>query len=198
MVYDISKHIFWPLISLFIKRLDGLENLPKPPFIIASNHQSYIDGIILLFLCAYYKNVKLYTFATDVKFTGQIWNAIFEHFGAIRIGGSTAKGLEKLRKGQALAIFPEGERTYTGEMKTVTHYGLGVLALNSKAPIVPVGIWTYDFWNRYKKFLNFKKTIQLTIGKPMHFKLAKTQANYKKATLAAMKEVKRLARISHT
>lgn len=198
MVYDISKHIFWPLISLFIKRLDGLENLPKPPFIIASNHQSYIDGIILLFLCAYYKNVKLYTFATDVKFTGPIWNAIFEHFGAIRIGGSTAKGLEKLRKGQALAIFPEGERTYTGEMKTVTHYGLGVLALNSKAPIVPVGIWTYDFWNRYKKFLNFKKNIKITIGKPIHFKLACTKANYKKATLAAMKEVKRLARISHT
>lgn len=198
MVYAISKYIFWPVISLFVKRLNGLENLPKPPFIIAANHQSYIDAVVLLFLCAYYKNIKLYTFATDVKFTGLIWNALFEHFGAIRVGGATTKGLEKLKEGQALAIFPEGERTYTGEMKTVKHYGLGVLALNSKAPIVPVGIWTYNFWNRYEKFLNFKKNIRITIGKPIKFKLPKTQANYKKATLTAMKEVKRLARISHT
>jgi long-chain acyl-CoA synthetase len=198
MVYAISKHIFWPLISLFIKRIDGLENIPKPPFIIASNHQSYIDAVILLFLCAYYKNVKLYTFATDKKFTGPIWNSLFEHFGAIRVGGATEKGLEKLKQKQALAIFPEGERTYNGEIKKVTHYGLGVLAVNSKAPIIPIGIWTYNFWNRHNKFLNFKKNIQITIGKPMTFKLTCTKPNYKKATLTAMKEVKRLARISHT
>jgi len=198
MVYAISKHIFWPLISLFIKRIEGIENIPKPPFIIASNHQSYIDAIILLFLCAHYKNVKLYTFATNKKFTGPIWNSLFEHFGAIRIGGATAKGLEKIKQGQALAIFPEGERTCTGEVKTPTHYGLGVLALNSKAPVVPVGIWTYNFWNRYSLFLNFKKNIRITIGKPMTFKLTRKKSNYKKATLDVMKEVKRLARISHT
>jgi long-chain acyl-CoA synthetase len=198
MVYSISKHIFWPIIRLFTKQISGIENIPKPPFIIAANHQSYIDPVALLFLCAYYRNIKLYTFATDVKFTDPIWNILFDHFGAIRVGGSTAKGLEKLNEGQALAIFPEGERTYNGEMKQTTHYGLGVLAINSKVPIVPVGIWTYNFWNRHNKLPNFKKNIRITIGKPINFKLAKTQANYKKATLAAMKEVKRLARISHT
>jgi long-chain acyl-CoA synthetase len=198
MVYAISKHIFWSIIRLFIKRIDGIENIPNSPFIIASNHQSYIDAVILIFLCAYHKNVKLYTFATDKKFTGPIWNALFEHFGAIRIGGATEKGLEKLKQKQALAIFPEGERTYTGEVKTPTHYGLGVLALNSKAPVVPVGIWTYNFWNRYNAFLNFKKNIRITIGKPITFKLARNKTNYKKATLTVMKEVKRLARISHT
>jgi len=197
MVYALSKLVLWPIISLFIKKIDGLKNLPDKPFIMAANHSSYIDGVILMMMAAWHKNVQLCYFITNEKFTGAFWSAIFGHFGGIRVNGSLEKGLKALKEGKSMGIFPEGGRTYTGNMQKVTHTGLGVMALLSKAPVVPVGMNTFKFWNRYQKIPNFKSNIVVTIGKPLLFKQKTTKANYKKVTHDIMKEVKRLARISN-
>lgn len=196
MAYAISKRIFWPVLSLFIRRIDGLENLSDKPFIIAANHASYMDGILLLFLVARYKNKKLCTFATNTGFTGLFWSILLRHYGAIRIGRSLEKGLKALKQGKDLAIFPEGGRSYDGKMRKITHTGLGVLALLSKAPVIPVGMNTYTFWNRHNLLPTFRKTIEIRIGKPESFKGKLTRKQAKKITLQTMKEVKRLAGIS--
>lgn len=196
MTYSISKHIFWPFIKLFIKRIEGLDNLPQKSFIIAANHQSYIDAALLIFLVAKYRNMKLYTFATRKRYTNIFWRIIFSHFGAIRVNGGIVKGLDKLKSGNVIGLFPEGAITYDGKIQQVTHFGLGVLCLNAKVPIVPIGLYTFDFWNRYYYFPRFRKNIQVTIGKPLEFSLSPSEENYKKATHQTMNEVKRLARIS--
>jgi 1-acyl-sn-glycerol-3-phosphate acyltransferase len=198
MVYLVSKIVLWPILSLFIKKIEGLENIPRKPFILAANHSSYIDGVILIFLVAWHRNMQLCTFATNKKFLGTFWNALFNHFGAIRVNGAMEKGVAALKEGKSMAIFPEGQRTYTGNMQKVTHTGLGVLALLSKAPVVPVALNTWHFWNRYETLPNFKKNIKITIGKPMSFKLKAAKQNFKKVNNSVMKEVKKLARISHT
>jgi 1-acyl-sn-glycerol-3-phosphate acyltransferase len=197
MVYSFSKIVFWPLLSLFIKKIDGIENLPQKPFIIAASHSSYIDPVILIFLLAWHRNMRLCTFATNEKFLGPFWNVLFNHFGAIRINGSIEKARAALKQGKCIAVFPEGQRTYTGNVEKVTHTGLGVLALLNKAPVVPVGMNTWHFWNRYHLLPNFKRNIVIAIGKPMAFKLNPTKQNFKKVTQTVMKEVKRIARISH-
>ena len=197
MVYAISKLILWPILNLFIKKIEGIENLPDKPFIIAANHESYIDGIILIMAVAWYKNKQLCYFALKEGFTGPIWNAIFDHFGAIRINGSMEKALRAMKKGKCMGIFPEGRRTYTDKVQPVKHTGIGVLALLSKAQVVPVGIDTYDFWSRHQTLPNFKKNIVVTIGKPMQFKGKPTKPAVRKVINTVWKEVKRLARISH-
>ncbi len=198
MVFPILKVIAWPIFSLFIKRIDGVENLPNKPFIMVANHGSYLDGVLLGLIVAWYKNKQICFFATKERFTGPFWDAMFKHFGAIRVNGSLEKGLTALRQGKSMGIFPEGQRTYTGQVQKVTHTGLGILALLSKAPIVPVGTNTYCFWSRYQKIPNFKRNLVVTIGKPMQFKGKATKPAARKVVSKVMKEVKRLARISHS
>jgi 1-acyl-sn-glycerol-3-phosphate acyltransferase len=197
MVYPIAKIILWPVLKLFIKQIKGLENLPNKPFILVANHESYIDGVILLIAVAWHKNKQLCYFATNEKFLGPFWNTIFNHFGAIRVNGSMGKAVKALKSGKCMGIFPEGGRTYTHELQQVKHTGLGVLALISKAPVVPAAIHSYNFWNRYQTLPSFKRNIIVNIGKPMTFKAKPTPANVKKTIKITWNEVKRLARISH-
>ena len=197
MVYPISKVVLWPILNLFIKKIEGIQNLPDKPFILVSNHESYIDGIILMIAVAWHKNKQLCYFATNEKFLGPFWNMLFEHFGAIRINGSLKKGLKALKQGKCMGISPEGQRTYNGKIQPVRHTGLGVLVLLSKRPVVPVGINSYNFWNRHQTLPNFKQNIVVTIGKPMQFKAKSTPKNVKKTINTIWKEVKSLARISH-
>ena len=197
MVYPISKLILWTAISPFIKKLEGLDNLPDKPFIIASNHQSYIDGIILLTIVALYKNRQLCFFTTNEEFKSPFWNSLFEHFGAIRVDGSLKKGIRALHNGKCLGIFPEGGRTHTGKLQQVEHTGLGVLALLTKATIVPVGMHTYNFWNRHMLIPNFKKNIVVKIGKPIKFKHKPTKQTIQKTIKTIWSEVEKLARANN-
>ncbi len=196
MVYPISKLILWPILSLFVKRIEGIKNLPDKPFILVSNHESYADPVLMIMAVAWYKNKQLCCFATNERFLGPFWDSLFNHFGAIRVNGSIQKALKALRRGKCMGIFPEGGRTRTGKPQKITHTGLGVLALLSKAPVVPVGISTYKFWSRHELIPNFKNNIVITIGKPMQFKGKPTKA--KQVVNTVWKEVKKLARISHT
>ena len=198
MAYPISKLILWSLISPFIKKLEGLDNLPDKPFIIAVNHQSYIDAVILLTIVALYKNKQLCFFATKEKFKGHFWSMLFDHFGAIRVNGSLKKGIRTLHHGKCLGIFPEAGRTLTGKTQAVEHKGLGVLALLTKAPVVPVGLHTFSFWNKHELIPNFRKNIIVRIGKPITFKAKATKKEVHKTIDEIWEEVKSLARISHT
>lgn len=192
MVYFISKLIIYPFFRLFVKDIKGVDNLPSDGFIMAANHSSYIDSALLILFIAWHKNKKIYTFATNTTFTGVFWSIIFNHFGAIRIGNSLQKGLKKLKQGQPLLIFPEGSRTRTGQ-HAAQHKGVGVLALLSKKPVVPVYLNTFTWWNRYRTFPTFKRTIRIAIGKPAVYKTRPTASNYQKITAHIMSEVNKLA-----
>ena len=55
MVYPIGKRIIPPIIKkLWVKEVNGLENLPKEgPYIIAANHASYMDHFVISLLVKY-------------------------------------------------------------------------------------------------------------------------------------------------
>lgn len=197
MVYAISKRIIWPVLRLFITKITGVNNLPDKPFILAANHSSYIDGVILIMLTAWHKNRQLCVFATNQKFTSYFWDKLFKHFGAIRVNGSLDKGIRAVNNGKSMGIFPEGGRTYDGTMQKITNTGLGVLALKTNAPVVPVHLTTWHWWNRYQEIPTFKRNIRIAIGKPKTFKGKPTKQNINKVTNYFTTEVKHLARTSH-
>ena len=51
--YKILKLIFGPFVSLYIRKINGLKNLPsKGPFIMVSNHNSSPDDLAITYLLA--------------------------------------------------------------------------------------------------------------------------------------------------
>ncbi|MBW3016252.1 1-acyl-sn-glycerol-3-phosphate acyltransferase, partial [Candidatus Woesearchaeota archaeon] len=135
---------------------------------------------------------------TKEEFKGPLWSSLFEYYGAIRVNGSVKKAVKALKQGKCIGLFPEGARTKTGKTQKIQHTGAGAMALLTKAPIVPIGLYTYKFWNRHMLLPNFKQNIGITIGKPIKFKTKPTEKEIEKTTKTIWNEVKKLARTSHT
>lgn len=198
MVFLLLKIFVWPVVWLFIKKIEGVENIPKKQFILAANHSSLIDPVILILLCAVYRNVKVRFFATKSStWTTPFWNFWFNYVDSIRVNGSVDKALDAANKGDNLGIFPEGSRTSDGRVQEVTHTGIGVLALRTGLPVVPVALNTFWFWNRYQKVPSFRRNIKVVIGKPMKFSKKYSRENAEKVVSEVMANINDLARAAN-
>jgi long-chain acyl-CoA synthetase len=176
------KETFWYLLSRLIQiialdrfhlRVDGLEKLPAHgPFIICSNHQSFIDPIILAGVLP--RRVFRDTFAVG---TSEIFGKGFMRTLArwlrvvvvdpdANLIPAMRAGAFGLRKGDVLLLYPEGERSIDGTPKTFKK-GAAILSIHIQAPIVPVAIeGFYEAWPRGKKFQKFAR-LRIRIGNPI-------------------------------
>ena len=119
------------------------ENLPKNgPVVFIANHQSYADILTFLYIV---KNHQVAFIAKDnlekIPFFGK-WveriRGIYIHRGDARASLATInEGVEYLKQGFSLVIFPEGTRSRSSEMGEFKH-GSFKLATKAKVPIVPV------------------------------------------------------------
>ena len=128
----------------------GLENLPKtPPYIIAANHGSAMDYTCVAWAIGK-RREELYPITTklfyDIFFT-RFWikvvanavriDTVEDFFPALRAAAQV------LRAGKAVYINPEGMRSTNGKILPFRP-GVGVLAVESGVPLVPVyigGTW---------------------------------------------------------
>ncbi len=123
-------------------RVLGRKNLPsKGPFIIASNHLSWTD----IPLIPAYLPYKIVAMAKEEAFHGNIgWLVRFMGAFPVRRGEGDRQSIraadEQLKQGKVLLIFPEGTRSKTQTLAK-GHSGLGMVALRSGVPVVPVAIW---------------------------------------------------------
>ncbi|MEJ2325063.1 MAG: lysophospholipid acyltransferase family protein, partial [Nitrospirota bacterium] len=123
----------------------GLENIPEPPFIIAPNHTSYLDGFAIASAVplATYKNLFFQGFYT--YFEGPV-KSIFARLSHVipidpkeRLSSAMRLSHYLLGQGKALCIFPEGQRSFDGELGQFKK-GVGMLALRLDVPVVPARI----------------------------------------------------------
>ena len=71
-----------------------------------------------------------------------------------------------LEAGQVLAVFPEGTRSRDGALQQVRE-GVGMLALRSGAPVLPVAVIDSDrAWPRGQLLPTFGKRVTVRYGKP--------------------------------
>jgi 1-acyl-sn-glycerol-3-phosphate acyltransferase len=71
-----------------------------------------------------------------------------------------------LDAGQVLAVFPEGTRSRDGGLQQVRE-GVGMLALRSGAPVLPVAVIDSDIlWPRGKLLPRFGKRVTVRYGTP--------------------------------
>ncbi|MFQ5686985.1 MAG: lysophospholipid acyltransferase family protein [Candidatus Scalindua sp.] len=131
----------------------GSENIPATgPVIIASNHISYYDPLIVG--TGVYRDIKF--MAWGRLFTIPILRSVIRFFGAFPVESSRVdksayvNALRTLFKRKALIIFPEGGRSDDGKVKELK-LGIARLALKTNARIVPVTIvGAYEIFSRHR------------------------------------------------
>lgn len=141
----------------------GKKNVPKKgPFIIAPNHQSFIDGPIAMsgLDSTTLKNTYFYATEEHVKQSVLKWlarrnNVILMEKSNLK--NSIMKLSEVLKQGKNIVIFPEGTRSHDGNMVEFKKT-FAILSKELNVPVVPVCIrGAFEALPRGSKFLKPKK-----------------------------------------
>lgn len=141
--WAILRHVAIALFAILARlRYRGLDNVPQSgPFIIASNHLSWTD----IPLIPLHLKRKVVYMAKEEYFKSKLaWLVRFLGAFPVKRGEADRQALragdEQLKQGNILVIFPEGTRSRQ-RMMAKGHPGLGMVALRSGVPVVPVAVW---------------------------------------------------------
>lgn len=142
---------------MFHPEVKGVENIPTDrPVIFAPNHQSYIDGPLVVTSFSKSTLCKTYFYAKKEHIKNPISRFIARNHNVVVMDMSTLKEsishlAEILQQGGNLVIFPEGTRTHDGRVGTFKKT-FAILAKELNIPVVPVRIdGAFEAWPRNKK-----------------------------------------------
>jgi 1-acyl-sn-glycerol-3-phosphate acyltransferase len=149
----------------------GRENIPKTgPFILVTNHQSFLDPIIVQVLC----RRPLHTLAKSTQFTGKIMGWVMPRVNAIptrryRIEPQAVRVvLRHLANGDPVGVYPEGERSWDAQLQPFRR-GTIRLLLKAGVPIIPCGVaGSYDVWPRWSKTLR-RRRVRVEFGEAIRW-----------------------------
>jgi long-chain acyl-CoA synthetase len=138
--------------------------LPKQgPYIICPNHQSFLDAVMLVSSLPYYVVRNVFYVGTSEIFGSGILRALARSLKLIPVDPDAnlvpamRAGAFGLRHGKILVLYPEGERSITGEPK-VFKKGAAILATHLRVPIIPVAMdGFFEAWPRGKGFQKFSR-----------------------------------------
>lgn len=176
MFWWLMKWVFMgPLLRFFFRpRARGLENVPlHGPAILAANHTSFLDDLLLPLVIHRRKVVFLgkaeYFRKWYLRWFYRGANVIpVEREGGSASGAALRAGVRTLREGNLIGIFPEGTRSPDGRLyrgKT----GIARMALEGRVPVIPVGIrGTYDLLP-YDRMVPKPGRVELRFGRPLRF-----------------------------
>lgn len=139
--------------------IKGVENIPtNGPFILAPNHQSYLDAPIAMAGVPKNQINDIYFYATEEHVQGKFLRFMANRHNIIlmenrNLKNSILKLSKVLRQGKSIMIFPEGTRTFSGEMGDFKKT-FAILAKELNVPIVPVRITgAYRMLKRGTRFI---------------------------------------------
>jgi 1-acyl-sn-glycerol-3-phosphate acyltransferase len=164
-----ARFLFWVFCTVFFRiHYYGRENIPaKGPFVLASNHQSYLDPI----LCGIGIKPVLCFMAKDTLFANKIFGPMLRSVDAIPVRrgqadiASIRAIIEKLKKGKGVCLFPESTRTIDGKIAPFKG-GFTLLCRRGNAPLVPVLIdGAFECWPRDRKIFKPGSQIYVYYGK---------------------------------
>ena len=153
-------------------RFYGRNNLPESgAVVVISNHQSHFDPPLLAAglrrQCNFLARKSLFRF--------QLFGWLIDMLDAIPlethgIGFSGIKeSLKRLKNGEIILVFPEGERTWDGKIAPFLQGSL-VLAQRTKAVILPTAVsGCYEAFPRTKKFPSLWGKFRVVYGKPIPY-----------------------------
>ncbi len=171
--YVVTRLMQMFVLDRFRLKVSGLEKLPKTgPCIISSNHQSYLDPLILASLMPREVFFRAFAVGTSDIFGKGFMRRLARSIKVVvldpdaNLVPAMRAGAFGLRHGMALVLYPEGERSINGKPR-VFKKGAAILSIHLQVPIVPVAIeGFYDAWPRNQPFRGFAP-LKMVIGDPI-------------------------------
>ncbi|MBV9463943.1 MAG: MFS transporter, partial [Verrucomicrobiae bacterium] len=153
-------------------RASGVENIPsKGGALLICNHVSYVDAVVLQLACP--RPIRFLAFEDFHRRWWLGW--ALRIFQVIPISPRHAKGAiqsaaDRLKSGELVCIFPEGEMTRTGVLLGLRK-GFELMARRGEAPVIPVyldRLWGSVFsFSDHRFFWKFPRTWPYPAG--VHF-----------------------------
>src|SRR4051812_24495098 len=143
IIYWLVRAVLQPFFHVYFRlsRI-GREHVPSDgPVIIAANHRSFLDPFIIATMA----RRPLYYVAKRELFRNRVQGWFLNALGAFPVdrGNGDAQMIDTakaiLARGDAVLIFPEGTRIRPGALGRPKR-GVGRLALETGAPVVPLAI----------------------------------------------------------
>lgn len=128
----------------------GREHVPKGGVLLLPNHITWVDAIVLQL--AFRRPIRF--MLDEAVYRNRVLHPILRAVGCIPISPRKAKdGLreaaDRLRAGEIVCLFPEGELTRTGSLLRIRR-GFEIIARHAEAPVVPV--WLDRLWGSIFSF----------------------------------------------
>ena len=151
--------------------INGLNNIPKGPCIIAANHQGVWESFFLQTISTPSSSI-IKRELLFIPFFGWALACLkpihlkrsnkFRSFKTV-----INKGSKKIAKGTSLIIFPEGTRSKPEDGLKPFSNSCGVLSVNNNIPVIPICHNSGLYW-RNKSFIKKPGVIKVRIGKPIY------------------------------
>lgn len=163
-----TAHIL--LRGLFHLQVTGRKNLRKVRgAVIAVNHSSFADPVFAGVACTR----PIYYIARKDLFNNRLFGWFLRAINVLPFNRDAPdtitlkKAIRLLQGGKMVLIFPEGTRSYDGNLMT-PHPGIGFIALKAGAPIIPMYIdGAHKILPRGAGFIRLAKG-RVRIGEPIY------------------------------
>jgi 1-acyl-sn-glycerol-3-phosphate acyltransferase len=178
-LWALGPHLYLKYICGVRIEIEGEENIPKAPFIIACKHQSAWETLFFLIYFAHLS--PSYVLKKELTYI-PVYGWYLPILGMISVERGRASAIKKLSlrvkeviaQGRVLVIFPEGTRSAPGES---LDYKPGIYIIHKaspETPIVPVALNSGKIWPR-KTFAVNRGTIHIKFLPPLQGNFGKTE-----------------------
>ncbi|MDA2934126.1 AMP-binding protein [Acidobacteria bacterium AH-259-D05] len=153
--YLVAKLVHFLTVVLFRLKVVGKKHLPQEyPYLICSNHLSFIDAFILVAPLPYRIIKRIFFLGYADYFNRPVLSFLGRLIKVVPVDAdrhlrqALRLGAEGIRNGFILCVFPEGTRSIDGHLKPFRK-GPAILAKEMGVPVVPTAIvGTYEVWPR--------------------------------------------------
>jgi 1-acyl-sn-glycerol-3-phosphate acyltransferase len=170
IVYWLVRAILQPCFHLYFRLSRvGREHIPAHgPVILASNHRSFLDPFVIAVMARrpiyFVAKKELFINRPVAWLLGSLGAFPIDRHGADQDAMATAKAI--LERGDGVLIFPEGTRIRPGALAAPKR-GVGRLALETGAPVVPVAVHGTEAVRNGWRFRPHK--VRIRAGAPLSF-----------------------------
>jgi 1-acyl-sn-glycerol-3-phosphate acyltransferase len=177
--YAIGWHCFRAIFFVYFRwKVFNPERVPLTgPVILASSHASFLDpplaGVAIHRTINYLARESLFRFPV-MGWVLRSWSCVPVNREGGGAGGLRAI-LERLTRGGAILLFPEGTRSRDGNLQPA-RAGVGLTVIKSNAPVIPVRVFgTFEAYGRHMRFPR-PYSVSIKYGRPLDFKELRAEA----------------------
>ncbi|MBI5273433.1 MAG: 1-acyl-sn-glycerol-3-phosphate acyltransferase [Chlamydiales bacterium] len=158
--------------KLFYKvEVFGLEHFEKGGAIIAANHASYLDPLLIAVTAPEEIHFLAKASLFKIPLIGSIIKALNTHplRGSVKDVHTFRDIQELIDKDYKVLLFPEGTRGFSDDIGPMKR-GVALLFAKTRCKIIPLYIHgTFDAWSREHTFPRFRKKLVCVFGRAIHW-----------------------------